>query len=105
VFTRNRVKAAPVLWSEQVLADGQLRAVILNSGGANACTGPDGFAERIGPPSWSPTRCRAAVGVQGGRPPLDKSAPSTSPSARPDWIGLRLPMDKISAGITELVPH
>ncbi|MFC5186481.1 bifunctional glutamate N-acetyltransferase/amino-acid acetyltransferase ArgJ [Actinomadura harenae] len=45
VFTRNRVKAAPVQWSEQVLKGGRLRAVILNSAGANACTGPDGFAD------------------------------------------------------------
>jgi glutamate N-acetyltransferase/amino-acid N-acetyltransferase len=45
VFTANRVKAAPVLWSQQVLADGRARAVVLNSGGANACTGPDGFAD------------------------------------------------------------
>ena len=45
VFTSNRVKAAPVVWSQQVLSDRQLRAVILNSGGANACTGPDGFAD------------------------------------------------------------
>ncbi|MGA8113786.1 MAG: bifunctional glutamate N-acetyltransferase/amino-acid acetyltransferase ArgJ [Actinocatenispora sp.] len=45
VFTRNRVKAAPVLWSERVLAGGLVRAVILNAGNANACTGPDGFAD------------------------------------------------------------
>ncbi len=45
VFTRNRVQAAPVLWSRQALADGELRAVVLNSGGANACTGPQGFAD------------------------------------------------------------
>ena len=43
VFTRNKVKAAPVLWSQQVLSTGRLRAVILNSGGANACTGPAGL--------------------------------------------------------------
>jgi glutamate N-acetyltransferase/amino-acid N-acetyltransferase len=43
VFTRNKVKAAPVLWSEQVLATGRLRAVVLNAGNANACTGPEGF--------------------------------------------------------------
>ncbi|MGE3289040.1 MAG: bifunctional glutamate N-acetyltransferase/amino-acid acetyltransferase ArgJ [Pseudonocardia sp.] len=42
-FTSNKVKAAPVLWSEQVLTGGTLRAVVLNSGGANACTGPEGF--------------------------------------------------------------
>jgi glutamate N-acetyltransferase/amino-acid N-acetyltransferase len=45
VFTGNRVKAAPVLWSQQVVADGRAVAVVLNSGGANACTGPDGFAD------------------------------------------------------------
>lgn len=45
VVTGNRVKAAPVLWTEQVLKAGQLRAVVLNSGGANACTGPQGFAD------------------------------------------------------------
>ena len=45
VFTRNQVKAAPVLWSAQVLRERSLRAVVLNSGGANACTGPDGFAD------------------------------------------------------------
>jgi glutamate N-acetyltransferase/amino-acid N-acetyltransferase len=45
VFTANRVKAAPVLWSQQVAADGHARAVILNSGGANACTGPAGFGD------------------------------------------------------------
>jgi glutamate N-acetyltransferase/amino-acid N-acetyltransferase len=43
VFTANRVQAAPVLWSREVLSSGALRAVVLNSGGANACTGPDGF--------------------------------------------------------------
>ncbi len=45
VFTSNTIKAAPVLWSEQVLTAGELRAVAVNSGGANACTGPDGFAD------------------------------------------------------------
>ena len=43
VFTANRVKAAPVLWSEQVLAGGRVRAVVLNAKYANACTGPEGF--------------------------------------------------------------
>ncbi len=44
VFTGNRCKANPVLWSEQVVRDGVVRAVVLNSGGANCYTGPDGFA-------------------------------------------------------------
>jgi glutamate N-acetyltransferase/amino-acid N-acetyltransferase len=43
VFTANRVKAAPVLWSEQVLTGGRVRAVVLNAGCANACTGSAGF--------------------------------------------------------------
>jgi glutamate N-acetyltransferase/amino-acid N-acetyltransferase len=53
VFTANRCKANPVIWSEQVAADGTIRAVILNSGGANCYTGPEGFqtthavAERV----------------------------------------------------------
>jgi glutamate N-acetyltransferase / amino-acid N-acetyltransferase len=45
VFTSNRVKAAPVLWSQQTVAGGQARAVVLNSGGANACTGAAGYAD------------------------------------------------------------
>lgn len=45
VFTRNRVKAAPVLWSQQVLRGGRVKAVVLNSGGANACTGALGFQD------------------------------------------------------------
>ncbi|GAB96258.1 glutamate N-acetyltransferase/amino-acid N-acetyltransferase [Kineosphaera limosa] len=45
VFTANRVEAAPVTWSRVAVADGRLDAVILNSGGANACTGPEGFAD------------------------------------------------------------
>jgi glutamate N-acetyltransferase/amino-acid N-acetyltransferase len=44
VFTSNRCKANPVIWSERAVADGRLRAVVLNSGGANCYTGPDGFA-------------------------------------------------------------
>jgi glutamate N-acetyltransferase / amino-acid N-acetyltransferase len=45
VFTANRVQAAPVLWTRQVTGGGRVRAVALNSGGANACTGPAGFAD------------------------------------------------------------
>ncbi|MEY4169884.1 MAG: hypothetical protein RLZ94_957 [Actinomycetota bacterium] len=45
VFTSNRFPAAPVLWTRQTVADGELHAVVLNSGGANACTGPEGFAD------------------------------------------------------------
>lgn len=54
VFTSNRCKANPVLWSEQAVQDGVVRAVVLNSGGANCYTGPEGFvtthrvAEEVG---------------------------------------------------------
>ncbi|WP_435741272.1 bifunctional glutamate N-acetyltransferase/amino-acid acetyltransferase ArgJ [Nocardioides sp. SYSU DS0663] len=53
VFTANRCKANPILWSQEVVKDGIVRAVVLNSGGANCYTGPDGFqtthavAERV----------------------------------------------------------
>ncbi len=45
VFTTNRVVGAPVVWSRQVVRDGVVRAVVLNSGSANVCTGPGGFAD------------------------------------------------------------
>src|SRR5690349_10939907 len=43
VFTANRCKANPVLWSQEVVKDGTVKAVVLNSGGANCYTGPEGF--------------------------------------------------------------
>ena len=43
VFTANRCKANPILWSQEVVKDGVVRAVVLNSGGANCYTGPEGF--------------------------------------------------------------
>ncbi|MBT2519169.1 bifunctional glutamate N-acetyltransferase/amino-acid acetyltransferase ArgJ [Streptomyces sp. ISL-90] len=43
VFTSNRAKANPILWSERVIDDGQVSAIVLNSGGANCFTGPEGF--------------------------------------------------------------
>jgi glutamate N-acetyltransferase/amino-acid N-acetyltransferase len=45
VFTRNQIKAAPVLWTSETLSDHRLRALVLNSGCANACTGPPGFQD------------------------------------------------------------
>ena len=52
VFTSNKVVAAPVIWSKQVVKDQIVRAVVLNSGGANACTGPQGFADLMQLQSW-----------------------------------------------------
>ena len=45
VFTTNKVVAAPVIWTKQVVKGEIVKAVVLNSGGANACTGPEGFAD------------------------------------------------------------
>ncbi|GGX48960.1 bifunctional glutamate N-acetyltransferase/amino-acid acetyltransferase ArgJ [Streptomyces fructofermentans] len=85
VFTSNRVKAAPVLWSEQVLKGGLVSAVVLNSGGANACTGPKGFQDTHA------TAERAAE-------VLDLNAGEIA-VASTGLIGLLLPMDKVLKGI------
>jgi len=89
VFTRNKVKAAPVLWSRQVLTHGRLRAVVLNSGGANACTGPDGFADTHA------TAERVAQELDIGA--VDVAVCSTG------LIGERLPMHAVLAGIAKAV--
>ena len=84
VFTSNRVQAAPVTWSRQVADGGRVRAVVLNSGGANACTGPLGFqdthatAERLAL-ALTDSASEIAVcstGLIGERLPLDKLLPA-----------------------------
>ena len=94
VFTRNKVKAAPVLWSQQVLTTGRLRAVILNSGGANACTGPQGFQD-----THATAEAVAAAlsdwGTETGA--IEVAVCSTG------LIGDRLPMEKVLSGVTEIV--
>jgi glutamate N-acetyltransferase/amino-acid N-acetyltransferase len=84
VFTANRVHAAPVKWSRQVVSGGRVRAVVLNSGGANACTGPLGFqdthatAERLGT-ALSDSAGEMVVcstGLIGERLPMDKLLPA-----------------------------
>ena len=89
VFTYNRFKAAPVLWSQQVLADGELRAVVLNSGGANACTGSAGFADT----HETAERVAQLLEVGAG----DIAVCSTG------LIGERLPMVKLLAGVQAAV--
>jgi glutamate N-acetyltransferase / amino-acid N-acetyltransferase len=89
VFTGNRVEAAPVTWSRQVLGDGRVDAVVLNSGGANACTGAAGFADT----HRSAEHLATALGVAAG----DVVVASTG------LIGELLPMDKIIAGIDAAV--
>ncbi len=91
VFTSNRVKAAPVLWSQQAVADGRLAAVVLNSGGANACTGPAGFADTHRTAELV-AAALSTSGVEVGAG--DVAVCSTG------LIGTRLPMDLIEAGVT-----
>jgi glutamate N-acetyltransferase/amino-acid N-acetyltransferase len=85
VFTSNKVKAAPVLWSQQVLKSGRLAAVVLNAGGANACTGPVGFQDTHA------TAERVAERLQCGA--ADVAVCSTG------VIGERLPIDLLLAGV------
>ncbi|MFP8886169.1 MULTISPECIES: bifunctional glutamate N-acetyltransferase/amino-acid acetyltransferase ArgJ [Streptomyces] len=95
VFTSNRVKAAPVLWSEQVLRGGQVSAVVLNSGGANACTGPLGFQDTHA----TAEKTAEVLGHSAG----EVAVCSTG------LIGVRLPMDRLLPGIGKaaeaLSPH
>ncbi|MGK9272703.1 bifunctional glutamate N-acetyltransferase/amino-acid acetyltransferase ArgJ [Williamsia muralis] len=94
VFTENKVKAAPVLWSRQVLSTGRLRAVILNSGGANACTGPGGFQDAHAT-AEAVAEAISGWGTETGA--IEVAVCSTG------LIGDRLPMDKVLAGVTEVV--
>ncbi len=85
VLTTNRVLAAPVLVTREVLRAGRARAVVLNSGGANACTGKPGIddAHRM---------ARAVAGALG-------CAEGEVAVASTGLIGVRLPMDRVVAGI------
>ncbi|OAR26962.1 bifunctional ornithine acetyltransferase/N-acetylglutamate synthase [Streptomyces sp. ERV7] len=85
VFTSNRVQAAPVRWSRRALADGRISAVVLNSGGANACTGPGGADD---------TREMAERTARGVDVAVDEVAVCST-----GLIGVRLPMDRVTAGI------
>jgi glutamate N-acetyltransferase / amino-acid N-acetyltransferase len=85
VFTGNRVKAAPVLWTQQIIAGGRVRAVVLNSGGANACTGPAGFQDT----HQTAERLARAISASAA----DVAVCSTG------LIGERLPMNKLLPGV------
>lgn len=108
VFTSNRVKAAPVLWSQQVLASGgtagsegvaggggRLRAVVLNAGGANACTGPDGFADT----HRTAERVAAALQIDGGQIGGGQIGAGEVAVCSTGLIGERLPMDALLSGV------
>ena len=86
VFTGNRVEAAPVTWSRQVLADGRVDAVVLNSGGANACTGAQGFADTHA----TAEHVADVLAISAG----DVAVCSTG------LIGELLPMDRLTSGVT-----
>lgn len=94
VFTSNRFKAAPVVWTHQVIADRQVRAVVLNSGGANACTGPGGFADTHRTAEHVAAALLAS-GIEVGAG--DVAVCSTG------LIGERLPMPRLLAGVDSAV--
>jgi len=89
VFTTNRVKAAPIIWCQQLLKSGRARAVVVNSGCANACTGEQGLVD---------TRDMAELVAKGmGLSPEDVLVASTG------VIGQPLPMTLVRAGIEQVV--
>ena len=89
VFTTNKVEAAPVTWSRQVVKDLRVSAAILNSGGANACTGPEGFADT----HKTAEHTADALGISSS----DLVIASTG------MIGIRLPMANLLRGVTSAV--
>jgi glutamate N-acetyltransferase/amino-acid N-acetyltransferase len=89
VYTSNRVQAAPVKWTRQVVGGGRVRAVVLNSGGANACTGPLGFQDTHA----TAERLAAA---------LDDSAGEIAVCST-GLIGERLPMGKLLPAVDAAV--
>lgn len=89
VFTSNRVEAAPVTWSRQVVKGGAVEAVILNSGGANCCTGPAGFQDT----HTTAEHVADKLGIGAG----------TVAVCSTGLIGMRLPMDKLIPGVDAAV--
>lgn len=85
VFTSNQVVAAPVIWTREVIKDNEMAAVLLNSGGANACTGPEGFADTH--------KSADLVATKLGISASDVGICSTG------LIGVRLPMENLLSGI------
>lgn len=91
VFTSNKVIAAPVIWSKQIVSGGAIRAVLLNSGGANACTGPQGFADT----HKSAEHVAKSLGISSS----EVAVCSTG------LIGELLPMEKVLSGIDSIVAN
>ena len=84
VFTSNRFCAAPVQWSRNIVSDGHVKAVILNSGGANACTGKPGYEQ-------SKATAEKVAGLIGAKAE-DVAVCSTG------LIGELLPLDNVLSG-------
>jgi len=90
VFTSNKVVAAPVIWSRQVVKGQVVRAVVLNSGGANACTGSQGFADT----HKTAEKVGELLNVSSGEVVVCSTG----------LIGELLPMEKIVAGLEKIAP-
>ena len=89
VYTSNQVVAAPVIWSREVTKGRIVRAALLNSGGANACTGPEGFLDT----HQSAEKVADLLEISSGEVVICSTG----------LIGERLPMDKIFLGVENLV--
>ena len=89
MFTSNRVKAAPIVWTAQCAQSGRFAAVVLNSGGANACTGAPGFADT----HRTAEHAAALLGIA----PIEVAVASTG------LIGERLPMISLLAGVESAI--
>lgn len=88
VYTSNQVVAAPVIWSKQVTKEKIVRAAILNSGGANACTGPQGFADT----HRTAEHVGEVLGISSGEVVVCSTG----------LIGELLPMEKIISGVDQI---
>jgi len=88
VYTSNQVVAAPVIWSKQVTKEKIVRAAILNSGGANACTGPQGFADT----HRTAEHVGEVLGISSGEVVVCSTG----------LIGELLPIEKIIAGVDQI---
>ena len=88
VYTSNQVVAAPVIWSKQVTKEKIVRAAILNSGGANACTGPQGFADT----HRTAEHVGEVLGISSGEVVVCSTG----------LIGELLPMERIISGIDQI---
>lgn len=91
VYTSNKVVAAPVIWSREVTKGKLVRAAVLNSGGANACTGPQGFADT----HHTAEKVAELLGISSGEVVVCSTG----------LIGELLPMPKILSGLETIAAH